>query len=266
MMVQQINQDVVANNLANVNTTGYKKDRAVVRSFPEMLMRRMHDFSPPEPGQTEPNPIIGRLGTGAVVDRIWTDHSHSGLRVTNTPTDLAIIGRGYFVVNTPDGERYTSNGQFTTRPDGTLVTSEGYEVQGQNGNITVPQGRTYSVDSTGRVLSDGQEIGRLRLVGFDELAQGQESPISKQGDSLYRLANQQGVGQPGGQQGGGPALRELLPNEMEIQAGALETSNVNAVQEMVQMIALSRAYESNQKAIQAQDGTLEKACGELGRA
>ncbi|MZP43142.1 flagellar hook-basal body complex protein [Heliobacterium gestii] len=256
MLVQQTNQDVIANNLANVNTVSFKKDRAVFREFPEMLIRRMHDLSPGEPGQAEKNPVIGRLGTGAVVDAIWTDTSNPGVRVTQNPTDLAILGRGFFVVNTPEGERYTRDGQFSLRADGALVTAEGYAVQGTAGDITVPSGGAIRIDSEGRVFSGDNEVAQLRVVGYDELAPGQEPPLLKAGDSLYRL----------NQQGAGGGLRDLAAGEREIKPGALELANVNVVQEMVQMITASRAYEANQKAIQSQDSTLEKACGELGKA
>ncbi|ABZ83458.1 flagellar basal-body rod protein, putative [Heliomicrobium modesticaldum Ice1] len=255
MLVQQTNQDVTANNLANVNTVSFKKDRAVFRGFPEMLIRRMHDFSPAEPGQAEKNPLIGRIGTGAVVDAIWTDPTSAGLRVTQNPTDLAIIGRGYFVVMGPDGEeRYTRNGQFSLRADGTLVTTEGFAVQGTAGAIRIPQGGNLRIDSDGRIFSGDTEVAQLRIVGYDETP-GQAPPLVKAGDSLYRL----------NEQGDGGGVRDLAIGEREIRSGALELANVNVVQEMVQMISAARAYEANQKAIQSQDGTLEKACTELGR-
>ncbi|MTV49592.1 flagellar basal-body rod protein FlgF [Heliobacillus mobilis] len=256
MLAQQANQDVIANNLANVNTASYKKDRAVFQAFPEMLIRRIADFSPPAPGEIEKNPIIGRLGTGATLDRIWTDTSYTGVRNTDVPTDVAIVGQGYFVVNTPDGERYTRNGQFKVRPDGTLVTSDGLEVQGQNGSIVVPSSTSIRIDENGRILNGTQEIAQLRIVGFDEAQASQNLPIEKQGDSLYRPSQQNGAG----------GLQNLPQGQIQIKSGALELSNVNVVQEMVQMISATRAYEANQKAIQAQDGTLEKTCGELGKA
>ncbi|MZP29542.1 flagellar hook-basal body complex protein [Heliobacterium undosum] len=255
MLIQQTNQDVTANNLANVNTVSFKKDRAVFREFPEMLIRRMHDFSPSEAGQAEKNPVIGRVGTGSVVDAIWTDPSNPGVRVTQNPTDLAIMGRGYFVVNTPEGERYTRNGQFTLRSNGALVTADGYAVQGTAGDVNVPQGGSLRIDSDGRVFSGDVEVAQLRIVGVDDAAPDQAPPLLKAGESLYRL----------NEQGAGGGVRDLAVGETEIKSGALELANVNVVQEMVQMITASRAYEANQKAIQSQDGTLEKACGELGR-
>ncbi|MBC9784504.1 flagellar basal-body rod protein FlgF [Heliobacterium chlorum] len=257
MLVQQTNQDVIANNLANVNTPSYKKDMAVFRAFPEMLIRRMADFSPPEPGQTEKNPVIGRLGTGATPDGIMTDFSYSGVRVTDNPTDLALNGKGYFVVNTPDGERYTRNGQFSVRADGTVVSPDGYQLLGQKGPIVVPANAKIHVDANGRIFNGDQELDQLRIMGFDEPVAGQEPILEKQGDSLFRLS---------GQQQGNGTLREMTAGETEVKSGSLELANVNVVQEMVQMISAARAYEANQKAIQAQDGTLDKACGELGRA
>ncbi|MDD2421355.1 MAG: flagellar hook-basal body protein [Heliobacteriaceae bacterium] len=257
MLVQQTNQDVVANNLANADTTAFKKDRVLVRSFPEMLIHRLADFSPPGPGFKNSPPLLGRLGTGAVVDGIWTDPAYQGVRVTGRPLDVALTGEGYFVVNTPEGERYTRKGDFTIRADNVLATPEGYAVQGQAGDIVLPPETGCHIDPAGRVWAGEREIDSLRLVAFDPA--GQEAALTKQGDSLYRLADQAGGGP------GGAAARELAPAEGRVQPEALEAANVNIVQEMTAMIVLARAYEANQKAVQAMDGTLEKACNDLGR-
>ncbi|WP_438266911.1 flagellar hook-basal body protein [Heliorestis convoluta] len=280
MLVQQKNQDVIANNLANVNTNAYKKDQAIFRAFPEMLLSRVNDISPTEPGHPGPiNPPgrpmpLGRLGTGATLDEIHTSKAPGMVTVTDEPTDLAIIGDGYFVVNTPEGERYTRNGHFTFRNDGTLITQEGYEVQGQNGNITIPTDSEFTIDRAGRILIEGEEIDNLRFVSYndppeDEAAlaaarageapalppMGQPPALLKAGDSLYRPSELEGA----------PALRDMEAGEISLRIGALERSNVNTIHEMVTMISASRAYEANQKAIQAQDGTLDKAVNELGR-
>ncbi|KAB2953793.1 flagellar hook-basal body protein [Heliorestis acidaminivorans] len=278
MLVQQHNQDVTANNLANVNTNAFKKDQAVFQAFPDMLLSRINDISPAVPGPSAGpvNPagrpvLLGRLGTGATLDEISTNFTAGMVTITDTPTDLAIVGEGFFVVDTPEGERYTRNGHFTFRNDGTLTTQEGYEVQGQNGSVVIPVGSDYTIDTEGRILVEGAQLDSLRFITYNDpvgpenaaagiqagpLEVGQPPALLKMGDSLYRINEAEGA----------PAIREMEIGEVQVRIGALERSNVNVIQEMVQMISASRAYEANQKSIQAQDGTLDKAVNELGRA
>ncbi|MCW2277466.1 flagellar basal-body rod protein FlgF [Heliophilum fasciatum] len=263
MLVQQNNQDTIANNLANVQTTGFQKERAVTRQFPQLLIRRLEDMSPTRMGfgighgiaMNDPAPILGNLGTGAMTDQIWTDYSRAGLRTTGNPTDLALNGRGYFVIRTDGGDRYTRNGAFTMGPDGRLMTQSGAPVQGQGGDIIIPPASNVAIDEQGNVSANGEVVDQLRIVDFPDPLPGQPVTLVKQGDSLFAVA-----------EGANATPQDLTGQNGLIRVGALENSNVNVVQEMVHMIEAARAYEANQKAITAQDGTLDKVCNEVGRA
>ena len=235
MAVLTRRQEASANNLANINTSGYKKETVVACSFPEMLIYRLHD--PAAQGQ-EP-PLVGNLSMGLRIDDIVTDYTAGFYKETGNPLELAIMGEGYFVVNTPQGERYTRNGVFSLSPEGRLVTSDGYPVLGKNGEIIVDKG-DFSVDESGQVFLNGKLSDKLRIVSFT-------APLLKEGSSLFRGEEPVEVANP------------------KIAQGFVEESNVNAIEEMVNMINLMRAYEANQKVIQTEDSTLEKAVNEVGR-
>lgn len=236
MLAQQAKNDVSANNLANVNTTGFKKDNAVFRAFPEMLVSRVND---PVKGQ-QPRPVLGSLGTGVVLDEVVTDQTQGSLLATDNPFNLALAGEGYFVINRGGADVYTRNGDFGLDPQGYLVNNTGDRVQGQKGNIRV-EGKEFRVNADGTVWVDEKQIDVLRVVSFMD-----PKGITKVGDSYFT--------------GGQP-----LPVRPNIKAGFLETSNVNPVTEMVNLITIMRGYETNQKAIQAHDQTLDKAVNEVGR-
>lgn len=226
-------QEISSNNLANVNSIGYKKESVISESFPQMLLYRLKDPSAPEA------PVVGRLGTGVRVVDIPTDYSPGLLRNTDNPLEFAIKDEGYFVINTPQGERYTRNGSFQLDTEGRLVTSDGYPVMGLSGEIELPD-TEISIEEGGTITYDGRIIDTLRIVTFNE------SPV-KEGASLFR---------------GDEPADVLGPQIMQ---GMVEDSNARSIEEMVNMISLLRAYESNQKMIQTQDSTLEKAVNEVGR-
>ncbi|ADG83714.1 flagellar basal-body rod protein FlgF [Thermincola potens] len=238
MLAESARNDVAANNLANVNTTGYKKDAAVFKSFPEMLIQRME--KPDNPAQLKPEKV-GWLGTGVIVDEVITIHTQGQLKETTNPLDMAISGDGYFVIQTPAGERYTRNGAFTLDSEGYLVTSEGNYVLGQRGRIRIGN-NDIVVDKQGNISANGQVIDTLRIVSFND-----PNRLVKQGDSLFA--------------GGQP----VAGFNGQIMQKALETSNVNPVQEMVDLITIMRAYEANQKMIQAHDQTLGQAINDVAR-
>ena len=128
MNAQQYRLDTISNNLANVDTAGFKKDVTVTKSFSELLLRRK-DFDGvyENPfGSADAAPIIGKLGVGVETNENFTDFSEGSLRLTNTSTDLALHGKGFFAIQTPDGERYTRNGNFMIGKEGILQTKDGY--------------------------------------------------------------------------------------------------------------------------------------------
>lgn len=228
-------QEISANNLANANTVGYKKENVVLRSFPDMLIRCLHD---PAAAGDKP-PVVGTLSTGLQLAAIVTDYSKGNIRETGNPFQLALMGEGYFTVNTPRGERYTRNGDFKLSPEGMLVTDDGYPVLGTNGEIILANG-DLNVDQWGRVFSDGQEIDSLRIVTFN-------NPLVKEGSSLFSGEDPRDTAAP------------------MVAQGCLEDSNAVAIEEMINMINIMRAYEANQRVIQTHDATLDKTVNEVGR-
>lgn len=241
MLAETNRTDIIANNLANANTTGFKKDLAIFRAFPEMNIHRFDDPISVGPDKIDPKPFIGVLGTGVQVDDIDTDFLQGGLEKTSNPLDIALRGEGFFEVMTPQGVRYTRDGSFTKDRDGRIITKEGYQLMGQNGPIVI-QGEDVNIDNTGRISVDGRNIDTIRIVTFEDLDQ-----IIKQGDSLYQAAEQS------------------IDSNAEVVQKCIERSNVNPVSEMTEMITAFRAYEANQKAVRTHDETLERAVNDIAR-
>jgi len=238
MLALQHALDATANNLANVATVGYKKDRAIYREFEDMLIVRLYDVPDgPTPPIPFPPQIVGRLGTGAFVDEIVTDFEAQGtLEQTERPLDVALQGPGFLAVETPNGERYTRAGQLLRNQFGELTTSDGHRVLGENGPVVF---LTNGPVSEIRVTEDGDLyegetfVDRLRLVSLLPGAK-------KAGYTLVDAA--------GGTVAGAP--------ETTVHQGYLEQSAVNAIRETVELIQIQRAYEAGQKAIEAGDDAL----------
>ncbi len=250
MNAQQNRLDAIANNLANADTTGYKRDIAVSKSFPELLMRRMNDDGVYETpfGSADVAPIVGKIGLGVETNELYTDFEQGSFKQTSTNTDVALSGEGFFAVQTPSGERYTRNGNFLIGKEGILETKEGYPVLGENGYIRVEDDR-FTINPDGMVYSsDNMElIDRLKVVRFDN-----ERYLQKMGSSLYQSTDISG----------NAYIAEGKERPSFLQ-GYTETSNVNVVNEMVSMIEVNRAYEANQKTIQAEDTMMSTLWGKV---
>jgi len=231
--------DVISNNIANINTSGYKKDTVITSSFPNYLVTRQGGDNVPPNGQ------IGKMDYGVLLDTIHTNFSAGAVFETKGKFDFAINGSGFFVVDTPNGQRMTRDGSFTLSNDGHLVTQEGYLVEGENGPITLAQG-DISVDNQGNIINNGSLVDKLKLIDFNNY-----DGLRKQGDNLFFIDNSSNT--------------QVIPSNGEILQGYLEQSNVNSVNEMVNMINVMRTYESNQKVATAFDETLNKAVNEVGR-
>lgn len=244
MNVQAKRMDIISNDLANTDTTGYKKDVAVVSSFKEEYLKRLNDTQHFTPN----NATVGKIAFGAKVDEVYTDFTQGSVISTGLETDLALQGEGFFTVQTPDGLAYTRDGNFSVNQSGDLVTKEGYIVMGQAGSIQLgtdyfTSGNKLSVKENGQVYVGSEYIDTLRLVDFED-----KNSLNKAGDNLFS-----GTGQ------------ETAFTGSIIQS-FLEKANVNTVEAMVDIITVSRAYEANQKMVQTQDSILGKAVNELGRA
>lgn len=329
--------DVIANNIANVNTSGYKKDVMVTQNFPEILISKINDrfdkdlkgrgtsgtgitggtdgdaytaetpngfFNVETPlgisrsrsirfmvddegflvtpqgnyilgqngrintggaditvdgtGQvlaggtavdrlkvSNPLNVLGHLSYGIHSSEIMIDFEQGQLNSTGNSFDMALRGKGFFCIDTPEGERYTRNGSFAKDAEGWLVTKEGFRVLGEAGYIMV-EGSDMTVTEKGEVFSDAQLADKLRLVDFDDY-----KVLRKEGNGLVKVA--EGI------------YAEPVITAGVIQQGFLEGSNVNSVKEMVGMLTMMRTYEANQRIIKIHDELIGKAVNEIAK-
>lgn len=213
MLAEQIRQEQIANDLANASTAGYKGDRTAQRSFGDILLANSTNGA-----------AVGRQSTAVRVDAIETDFSARPARETGEPLDFAIVGEGFFAVQTAQGVRYTRNGQFSLDPQSRLVTAESDPV----------------LDAAGRAITSADGKVDPRQIGVIALTNPR-----KEGDSLVS-------GTPAGAAAG------------TVRSGALESSGADAARSMVDMIASMRAFEAGQKVIQTIDETLGQAATKVG--
>lgn len=245
MLKEQKKLDITANNMANVSTTGYKKDIAVFQSFPEMLTQRINDRI----GRQGSNANIGDMSLGADVVQIYTTYNPGRMNQTNLSTDMGLENsdNAFFTVNVagPAGnqEMYTRNGSWTLNQEGYLITRDGYIVLGNNGPIRL-QSDQFTVQKDGGVYQNGNYIDTLRITEFTDT-----TGLRKYGNNMVQA----------------PAGTQTRPFTGQVVQGSIEDSNVNSVEEMVEMINIMRSYEANQKAVKAYDDMLDKSSNEIGK-
>ena len=248
MRAQQTRQEVIANNLANVNTTGYKRSRA---NFEDLLYQTV--TGPQVIGGPAANTLPAvQIGRGVRLSSVQKDHAQGSIETTQNPMDLAIEGEGFFQVQLPSGAiAYTRDGKLQMSDQGVLVTAEGNPVLP---NIKVPpQSSQLSVGPSGIVSvmragsSIPEELGRIELARFSNpagmlsLGQNMYSATPASGEPMVSFPQDEGTGR--------------------LQQGALEMSNVEVVTEMVDMITTMRAYELTSKSIKTSDDMLQIANG-----
>lgn len=245
MLAVEKKMDTISNNLANVNTTGFKKDTMVFESFPDLLTQRINDTR----SNLNPSGIVGGMRLGSDVGEVYTYFSQGQLTSTGSKLDMAIgdSDKAFFSVLAPDAngnekEYYTRDGSFVIGPGNKLETKDGYTVEGQNGPIVL-NGNDFTVEPDGRIVQNGQNVDKLLIKEFEDT-----KTLRKYGDNLLEGTDQ---------------TQEANFSGI-VQQGFLEQSNVNIVKEMVDMITVMRSYEANQKVLQAQDSTLDKAVNEVG--
>lgn len=249
MMAQQRNVEVVSNNLANMNTTGFMRRRTEFHDLLYQNLRRVGSTSS-DAGTIVPSGV--QLGLGVKLAAVYRIHEQGNLNPTDNAFDLAVQGEGYFQVEMPNGDTaYTRDGTFQLNADGQLVTHDGYPVLP---NITVPTNAVdVAINSSGEVLVklDGQvnysNVGQLQTTIFPN-----DAGLESIGSNLYLETPASGTATSStpGSTGYGTILQ-----------GFLETSNVNAVEEISNLISAQRAYEMNSKVIQTSDqmmGTLSQ--------
>lgn len=270
MLVQQAENEIIANNLANVNTPGFKKDIAVFSDFPTMLTRRINDYKEKlNDISIDFRPAVGMTGSGAVLDQVYTSKEPGIFTETGNNMDFALEGEGFFAVETEGGIRFTRSGNFRVGTNGLLITQDGHPILAQAepvltskdevavdsmGNpainttrVNIPEDGNITINESGQVMIDGMPRLRLMVVKFDD-----PDRIFKVGNNLYE--NKAGLG--------GDARNAL---DTKIHQGCLEQSNANVVEEMVRLITCFRAYEMNQHSITNQDKTLDKAVNTVPR-
>jgi flagellar basal-body rod protein FlgG len=241
MLAQQLNVEVISNNIANLNTTAYKSQRA---EFQDLLYQNERNVGANSSDTGTLVPVGVQIGTGVKAAAVYRVSTQGNLISTNNALDLAIQGRGFFQITMPDGSTsYTRAGSFQLSSTGEIVTADGYIVQPA---ITLPQNTTnLTVNSVGQVLAQvsgqiqPQNVGQLTLANFPN-----EAGLSAQGNNLLTETPASGapvIGNPGSTAFG------------QIQQGFLETSNVNVVSEITNLITAQRAYEMNSKVISTSD-------------
>ena len=240
MTTQMRKMDVITNNIANADTTGFRRDGVITQTFEDQLFRRL-----------DANPInssVGSMAMGVSVNELWTDFSMGNLRETGGTLDIALGGTGFFVVNSVDtagnvSERLTRSGTFTLSPGNTLMTLGGDIVMGENGPIQIPNGEIY-IDARGDIFSNEVFVDRLAVVDFEN-----RESLRKFGNNLFF------------------STEDSIPTPFNgsVLQGVLESSNVSSINEMVDMIALSRLFETNQRMINIHDTTLQRAVNDIGR-
>ena len=255
MINQQNRMDVLTNNLANSATNGFKKEGATAQSFDEMLAIKIKDTS----AMGIPRGL-GDVSLGVKIGECYTDFGQGSFRVTDNLYDIAINGDGFYAISFTNkaGEtsvKYTRDGAFTVSRDGYLMTKDGDFVlnqaaalagnPGQAGYIRIDPNVELKVEEDGNLYQNGQLVGQIGVVDFADY-----NFLEKYGENMYELTE-------GGQ---------AQASDAQVIQGTLEMSNVNVISEMVEMITISRAYETNQKIIQSIDETLEKAVNNIGKA
>jgi len=241
MLAQQLNVEVISNNIANMTTTGFKRQRAEFQDLLYQNIRRVGSTSS-DAGTVVPTGV--QIGAGVRAAAVYRINEQGNVQVTDNPLDLAIRGRGYLQVQLPTGETaYTRAGSLQLNADGQIVTSDGFLLEPQ---ITVPQETvSITVNASGEVLAsiDGQaqpqNLGQIQLALF-----ANEAGLEALGDNLFRSTPASGDAQVGNP--GEPGYGRILQ-------GSLETSNVNMVAEVTNLITAQRAYEMNSKVIRSAD-------------
>lgn len=254
MLANTKKMDVISNNLANVNTNAYKKDTVVFESFPEVLTKRINDAQ----SASNPSGVIGQMQLGSDIGEVFTYYRQGSLVKTDDKLDMSIQdlnagsdsnarNEAFFTVRVTDAngnskDYYTRDGSFQINASKQLVTKEGYPVIGRNGPITL-ENDDFSVQDDGTIIQNGKTVDKLLIKEFQDT-----STLRKFGSNLVTTtANTQEQALTG-----------------VVKQGFVEQSNVNVIKEMVDMIEVMRSYEANQKVLQTQDNTLDKAVNEIG--
>ncbi len=240
MLNEQYRMDIMSNSLANVNTVGFKKEGSTSQAYADVMAVKIKDWS--ESPNTPKK--LGDMSLGVKIGETYTDFSQGSFRTTENTFDLAIGGKGFFNIEFTNkaGEtstKYTRDGGFTLTKDGYLVTKDGDYVLGENGRIQLSTTAGATVfDRSGNIFQDDRLVASLKISDFEDT-----NYLNHYGETMWDAKE---------------GAVEIEPEKAEVFQGFLEMSNASVVKEMVNMITISRQYESNQKMLTTFDDTLEK--------
>ncbi|GFH95321.1 flagellar basal-body rod protein FlgG [Lachnospiraceae bacterium] len=243
---EQNRMDILTNNLANASTVGFKKEGSTSQPFREVLAVKIKDSSVGL-GTVQP---IGHSRLGVKIGENYTDYTQGSFRITDNTYDLALAGSGFFALEYTDSQgetstKYTRAGNFTLTQEGYLVNNDGmYVLDTQNRRIQLDTLKDAAIDSTGSIIQDGRQVARIQVTDFEDY-----DYLEKFGDTFFQPV-----------EGATP-----MEGSAEVKSGVLEMSNMSVISEMVNMIAVTRAYESNQKIMQTYDESLGIAVSQLGK-
>ncbi len=231
---QEIRMDVLSNNLANINSVGYKQESLSFQSY----LPGNGNINGYSSGNSQANSFSRAEVT-------VTDFSPGPRKLTGGSLDLALDGKGFFCIKTPEGVRYTRKGNFDINSEGLLVTQEGFSVLGVGGAIRI-DGKDVSIDRDGKISVDGNQVDKLKIVYFDE-----PFTLQKVANTMFAPCD--------------PSFTGSNSEGVKVMQGFLELSNVGASETMIEIIDTLRTYESYQKVIQFVDECTEKAINDVGR-
>lgn len=242
--------DMMANNLANVNTTGFKKAQMIFKDIHEQALANASVNKQDQ--STQNNRIIGNLSTGSTVDSIVIDFSQGGLQQTGNPLDLGINGQGFFKIQTADGIAYTRNGNFLLNKDGFLVNSNGDAVlDTSNSKIQIKlnnqQTKDINITGDGQIAIGQQKLQKLAVVDFTDKTQ-----LESVGSTMFKPKDES-------------ETKPVQAKNFEVRQGSLEGSNASIIESMLGSINASRTYETLNNILKNTSETLQKSTGTVGR-
>lgn len=243
MMLQRRHMDVITNNVANAETAGFRRQQLVSHSFDDVMAVRLNDRNIVGTRRlANTAPQVGPLTLGTQVDQLFTGFEEGRLEPSELSTDIAIVGDAFFVMQTPNGERFTRTGTFHLNNQGFLVDFDGNFLLGENGPIQVGY-LDFAVDAAGIVRVDGQVIDTIRRVSFAD-----NNALRQQGHNLFFSLED-----------------PIAARQNQLVQGFIESSNVDIGREMVDMLSTFRIYETNQRILSMIDETVGLAVNEIGR-
>lgn len=246
MVNEQNRMDIMTNNLANASTVGYKKEGSTSQSFDDVLTVKIKDQSVGMRNVQR----IGIKNPGVKIGENYTDYSQGSFRITDNTYDLALSGDGFFAIEFTNkaGEtdtKYTRAGQFTLNKDGYLVTEEGdYVLDTQNRRIRLNTLLDSKITDDGTIYQNDRAVAKIQVTDFEDY-----NYLEKYGETYYQPI--EGA--------------KTTAAKAQVKSGYLEMANVQVVSEMVNLISITRAYESNQKVVQTIDGSLDVAVNQIGK-